>query len=374
MAIGKRKKERVNFNISGEKFETYQETLTRFPETLLGNYDEMQSYYEGRYNEYYFDRCRLCFESILFFHQSNGLLSCPMNVVLDKFISECEFFRIPNDSIVQLKIKEGRLISTNDTQTDSPNVPRMQKDMWAFLDCPESSEAARVYAIVSFHIIMISISCACLETIPALHVSYEFGENPWAIAELVLNIWFLVEFLARLVISPDKVEFVSSSLNWIDCGASVPYFVVPVFSDTEVINYGFLRVLKFVRVMRLFRLSKHSKRLKVVGEIIKSCVPDFQLLLLCFGIAIIFGGSFVYFTERTDDTTDFISIPSAFWWAIQAVTTLGYGDIVPQTLIGRLVAAMYSILGVMTLSLPVLAIVRKFTMFYEKNVECNPWD
>lgn len=82
----------------------------------------------------------------------------------------------------------------------------------------------------------------------------------------------------------------------------------------------------------------------------------------------------MYFTEKADDTTDFISIPSAFWWAIQTVTTVGYGDIVPQTVLGRLVAAMYSILGVMTLSLPVLAIVTKFVMFYERNVECSPLD
>lgn len=368
----KRDKERVRINISGEIFETYRDTLIRFPRTLLGEYDEIKYYYVECYNEYFFDRCRQCFGAIIFFYQSNGILSCPLNVNVDIFVKECEFFKIPYSFIVQMKIKEGKLPHLDEDEKIQVNIPRIQTELWFLLDYPESSEFARIYALISSCVIVISILCACLETIPNLHESKCFDEL--AIVELVTNIFFLVELVLRFLASPSKKNFIQSILNWIDASVSIPYFAVPLFSNKVVINIGFLRILKFVRVMRLFRLSKHSKRLKVVGEIIKSSIPDFQLLLLCFGIAIIFGGSFVYFTEKADDTTDFISIPSAFWWAIQTVTTVGYGDIVPQTVLGRLVAAMYSILGVMTLSLPVLAIVTKFVMFYERNVECSPLD
>jgi hypothetical protein len=133
-------------------------------------------------------------------------------------------------------------------------------------------------------------------------------------------------------------------------------------------SLGFLRILRFIRVIRLFRLSKHSKRLKVVGEIIKSSFGDFQLLMLCLAMLIIFGGSLMYYVEGGSGT-GFTSIPMSLWWAIQTITTLGYGDIVPSTFFGQVLSAGFMAFGALTISLPVLSIVTKFMTLYAKNIE-----
>ena len=100
-------KTRVAINISGEIFETFYETLERFPTTLLGSKDKRGPFYCSRTQQYFFDRDRLCFESILHFYQSNGTLKCPSGTPISLFEQECKYFCIPKRSIYSMKRQEG---------------------------------------------------------------------------------------------------------------------------------------------------------------------------------------------------------------------------------------------------------------------------
>ena len=72
--------------------------------------------------------------------------------------------------------------------------------------------------------------------------------------------------------------------------------------------------------------------------------------------------------------SNFPSIPCSLWWAIQTITTLGYGDIVPTTLCGKLLSAAFMAFGALTISLPVLSIVTKFMTLYAKNIESDTYN
>lgn len=365
---------RVSFNLSGEVFETYEKTLLRFPDTLLGNAKKRHQFYCLHSRQYYFDRSRLCFGAILYFYQSFGILSCPPDIPIDVFESECEFFGLPEDVVKKMKIKEGIIPGLNakgseDEEDEEPKACRA--GVWDLFENPETSKAAMIYALISLIAIWLSILSACLETVPSLKsTSATLTEDPWAVMELVLNLFFLVELLARLVSSPCKKTFVRSSLNLVDAIAIIPYFFSMIFTPNKVSSLGFLRILRFVRVMRLFRLSKHSKKLHVVGVIIKSSLGDFQLLMVCLSMLIVLGGSLMYYIEMYNpEGTDFTSIPNSLWWAIQTITTVGYGDVVPLSLLGKLVAATFMAFGALTITLPVLSIVIKFMTIYTKNIE-----
>ena len=101
------KPRRVVINISGEIFETFFNTLARFPMTLLGDKRKWVKHYCQYKQQFFFERNRLCFESILFFYQSNGTLNCPMGVSIDLFEQECRFFELPRKFIDQMKRDEG---------------------------------------------------------------------------------------------------------------------------------------------------------------------------------------------------------------------------------------------------------------------------
>ena len=77
----------------------------------------------------------------------------------------------------------------------------------------------------------------------------------------------------------------------------------------------------------------------------------------------------MYHIEHTTQDSKFTSIPFAMWWGIVTITTVGYGDVHPETTEGKLFAGCFMAFGVVTLSLPVLAIVTKFELFYEKNIK-----
>ena len=71
--------------------------------------------------------------------------------------------------------------------------------------------------------------------------------------------------------------------------------------------------------------------------------------------------------------SDFDSIPASLWWSVQTITSVGYGDMIPNTLLGRILASGFMLIGVATISLPILTIVTQFAVLYPKNVECETY-
>ena len=369
-----RSQTRVVLNISGQIFETLDQTLRKYPKTLLGDESKRARYLCRRTNQFFFDRNRQAFEAILFFYQSSGTLIRPPLMNMCEFERECIFFQLPDSSINAMKSKEG--VFYEDTHDDDDysvlsSVGGIHVKLWNILENPETSVYAMAFAIVSLIMIFVSVFVACLETVPSIHVLTKISnrfKDPWFLIELSLNSWFLLELSARFIFSPNKLRFLRSTLNVMDILAVVPYFFVLSF-DNDVSSLAFLRILRFFRVFRLFRLSKHSRRMQVIGEILKSSITDLQQLFLCLLILVVFGGSMLYFAERDTEDNQFKSIPDSLWWAIQTVVVLGYGDTVPVTVTGKILATGFMLFGALTIALPVLSIVMKFTSLYHQNIQ-----
>lgn len=382
--------QRVVINISGEIYETYVKTLQRFPRTLLGDFEKRNVYYCSTTQQYFFNRNRLCFGAILYFYQSCGMLTCPLDIKLEDFEQECLFFQLPIVSIKKMKMKRGIMVEDEDQNENEDeeeddeynesggNSSRSSKRSiikstthrkkcmnytWDVLENPETSYCASSYAVFSLFMVFVSVLVACMETVDDLQ------HLPWANMEFYLNIWFITELIFRTIFCPNKRKYFNSTMTWVDGLAVIPYFFTLLLDNRRQLNsLDFLRIIRFLKIMRLFRLSRHSKRLKIVGSIIKSSLGDLQLLLLCLSILMIFGGSLMYYIEGVDDKTQFQSIPQSLWWAVQTITTVGYGDITPSTEFGKILAASFMLFGAVTISLPVLSIVAKFTTLYSSNM------
>ena len=383
--------ERVVINVSGLRFETQLKTLNQFPDTLLGDPQKRNRYYDPLRNEYFFDRNRPSFDALLYYYQSGGRLRRPVNVPLDVFSEEIRFYDLGEEAIEKYREDEGYI------KEEEKPLPEneFQKKVWLLFEYPESSLGARLCAIFSVTIILLSIVIFCLETLPEFrhfrHVNStdngtalsleeddipKFNE-PFFIIETACIIWFTSELLVRFASCPDKLLFFKNIMNLIDIVAIIPYFITlgTVIADesksnNQAMSLAILRVIRLVRVFRIFKLSRHSKGLQILGQTLKASMRELGLLIFFLFIGVILFSSAVYFAEAdSKEKSQFNSIPDAFWWAVVTMTTVGYGDMRPIGVWGKLVGSLCAIAGVLTIALPVPVIVSNFNYFYHRETD-----
>ncbi|KAF7661189.1 hypothetical protein LDENG_00267170 [Lucifuga dentata] len=201
--------------------------------------------------------------------------------------------------------------------------------------------------------------------------------DPFFMVETMCIFWFSFELIMRFASAPSKIQFFKDVMNIIDFSAILPYFVTlgtELVKDNDAsatTSLAIIRVIRLVRVFRIFKLSRHSKGLQILGQTLKASMRELGLLIFFLLIGVILFSSAIYFAEADHTNTPFISIPHAFWWAVVTMTTVGYGDMSPETVWGKMVGSMCAIAGVLTISLPVPVIVSNFSYFYHRETECE---
>ena len=156
------RRQRITINVSGERYQTYVDTLERFPHTLLGCSENRDRFYDDVEDEYFFDRDRNAFSAILYYYQSGGQLYCPLTLPLHILVTEATFFKLGTDALKQvLDIEE------EETKADMPKN-KLQRKIWCLFEHPETSKAANLLTIFSVTIIVLSVTILCIETIPML--------------------------------------------------------------------------------------------------------------------------------------------------------------------------------------------------------------
>ncbi|XP_038623676.1 potassium voltage-gated channel subfamily A member 6-like [Tachyglossus aculeatus] len=215
-----------------------------------------------------------------------------------------------------------------------------------------------------------------------------FFADPFFLVETLCIVWFSFELLVRFSACPSKAHFSRNVMNVIDVVAIFPYFITlgtelgqppparpqssgggPNGQPQQAMSLAILRVIRLVRVFRIFKLSRHSKGLQILGQTLKASMRELGLLIFFLFIGVILFSSAVYFAEADDRDSHFSSIPDAFWWAVVTMTTVGYGDMYPLTVGGKIVGSLCAIAGVLTIALPVPVIVSNFNYFYHRETE-----
>lgn len=279
--------ERLTINVSGLRFETHLSTLNQFPNTLLGDPVRRNKYYDPVKKEYFFDRNRPSFDAILHFYQSCGRLRRPINVPLEVFAEEIKFFDLGENVLSRFREDEGFI---KEEEKPLPENNRQRK-FWLLFEYPESSWLARVIALASVTVILISIVIFCVETLPIFkpytlnitpynatqirELEVPSPNEPFFVIETMCIIWFTFELMVRFGSCPSKLLFFRNMMNFIDLIAIIPYFVTlgtllsgsgENASDSKTMSLAILRVIRLVRVFRIFKLSRHSKGLQILGR------------------------------------------------------------------------------------------------------------
>ncbi|XP_063386607.1 potassium voltage-gated channel protein Shaw isoform X2 [Cydia fagiglandana] len=410
---------RVVLNVGGIRHETYKATLKKIPATRLSRLTEALANYDPVLNEYFFDRHPGVFAQVLNYYRT-GKLHYPTDVCGPLFEEELEFWGLDANQVepccwmtyTQHRDTQETLavLDRLDLDTEKPSdeeVARkfgfeedyykgtvswwqqLKPQMWSLFDEPYSSNAAKVVGVISVFFICVSIISFCLKTHPDMRVpvikNYTVTTanqtQSWALdkvqtnahiaffyIECVCNAWFTLEILVRFISSPNKCEFIKSSVNIIDYIATMSFYIDLILQKyaSHVENADILEFFSIIRIMRLFKLTRHSSGLKILIQTFRASAKELTLLVFFLVLGIVIFASLVYYAERiqTNPHNDFNSIPLGLWWALVTMTTVGYGDMAPKTYVGMFVGALCALAGVLTIALPVPVIVSNFAMYY----------
>ncbi|XP_074798405.1 A-type voltage-gated potassium channel KCND2 isoform X2 [Natator depressus] len=374
----------IVLNVSGTQFQTWQDTLERYPDTLLGS-SERDFFYHAETQQYFFDRDPDIFRHILNFYRT-GKLHYPRQECISAYDEELAFFGIIPEIIGDCcyeEYKDRRRENAERLQDDADqdhaaesSLPSMttRERMWRAFENPHTSTLALVFYYVTGFFIAISVIANVVETVPC-------GVNPGRIKELPCGeryavaffcldtacvMIFTVEYLLRLVAAPNRYKFVRSVMSVIDVVAIMPYYIGLVMTDNEDVSGAFV-TLRVFRVFRIFKFSRHSQGLRILGYTLKSCASELGFLLFSLTMAIIIFATVMFYAEKGSSSSKFTSIPAAFWYTIVTMTTLGYGDMVPKTIAGKIFGSICSLSGVLVIALPVPVIVSNFSRIYHQN-------
>jgi voltage-gated potassium channel len=222
---------------------------------------------------------------------------------------------------------------------------------------PELGETRWDKVVNAFIIFLIisNVIVVILETVPSLHDRFE---TFFYYFDLISVIIFTIEYVLRVWSSDHdpkyrhsffgRIKYVFSAEGLIDLLAILPFYVHVVVG----LDLRMLRILRLLRFLRLFRLTAYMKSAKMIRNVFVKRASDLKLSVVLILILIIIASSVMYFAEHTAQPEVFSSIPATLWYAIVTLTTVGYGDMIPVTIIGKVMTGIIMLSGVAIFALP----------------------
>ncbi|XP_006184180.2 potassium voltage-gated channel subfamily V member 2 [Camelus ferus] len=413
----------LNVNVGGHSYHLDYTELACYPKTRLGRLATSTSRsrqlglcddYEAQTDEYFFDRDPEVFQLIYNFYASGVLLVrdelCPRSFLEElgywgvrlKYTPRCcrICFEERRDELSeQLKIQrelraQAQAEEAEELFQDMRFYGPQRRRLWNLMEKPFSSVAAKAIGVASSLFVLISVVALALNTVEEMQQHAEQGAGggyprPFLEhVEMLCMAFFTLEFLLRLASTPDLRRFARSALNLVDLVAILPLYLQlllecftsedqlrgkgsPREHDLETVGRvgkvgQVLRVMRLMRIFRILKLARHSTGLRAFGFTLRQCYQQVGCLMLFITMGILTFAAAVYSVEHDVRGTNFTSIPHAWWWAAVSISTVGYGDVYPETHLGRLFAFLCIAFGIILNGMPISILYNKFSDYYSK--------
>lgn len=207
--------------------------------------------------------------------------------------------------------------------------------------------AGKSFDVALMCFIVLSILLVIVESMQNIPVSFQ----PYLrILEYVFTFFFTVEYLLRLYCSPNPKKYALSFFGIIDLLATLPFYISWFFGSAR-----YLLIVRTFRLIRVFRIFKLFNFLSEGNLLMRSLYNSSQKLIVFFLfvlILVISIGTLMYMVEGQEPGTAFTDIPTSIYWAVVTMTTVGYGDITPVTMVGRFLSAIVMLLGYTIIAVP----------------------
>ncbi|MFV1448029.1 ion transporter [Maribacter sp. HS] len=216
---------------------------------------------------------------------------------------------------------------------------------------------SRVFAYFIQALIFISIISFSYETIPDLDVT---TRKVLRAIEVFCVIIFSIEYLLRIYVADHKLKFVFNFYGVIDFLAILPFYLA------LGIDLRSLRALRFLRLFRILKLMRYNRAIKHFTKAIALAKEEILLFLIVTLILIYFSAVGIYYFENEVQPENFSSIFDSLWWAIITLTTVGYGDVYPVTVGGKVFTFFILMIGLGIVAIPTGIISSALTKSVDK--------
>lgn len=214
--------------------------------------------------------------------------------------------------------------------------------------------SGKLFDIVLLIAILASILLVMLESVSSFDEKYHDFLN---ISEWIITILFTLEYILRMVTVKKPMKYVTSFFGIIDLLSTVPKYLSMIFIGTHALVA--LRALRLLRVFRILKLARYLGASNQLANAIKASKAKIAVFLFAVIIASVIFGTIMYLVEGEEN--GFTNIPKSVYWCIVTLTTVGFGDIAPQTPLGQLIATIIMILGYGIIAVPTGIVSAEFT-------------
>jgi len=302
-----------------------------------------------------------------------------------------------------------------------PPAQKLRIQLFLLFEEPTSSPAAQAVSLFILGCIVFSIALFVAETMPSLKP--HIAPSAWHGLELFCTLVFTVEYVTRLcvctVAGKTVCGFIKAPMNVIDIVAILPFYLWAALQNVPAIRaLGVLRTVRLVRLFRVLKLGRYSAGMQLMFVALKNSSQAALVLMFFLVIGLVLFSSAVYYAEKvscpdqeelslaraTDGSNrtqlqqyvqecfDSVASSSSFgiccndygapmafptiieatWWSIVTMTTVGFGDVVPQTTLGRIVGGITMLSGILLIALPIAIIGTKFQEAYDDYIAQQP--
>lgn len=239
------------------------------------------------------------------------------------------------------------------------------RERWHTVIFEADTKEGRLFDVVLTVLILLSVLVVCCESVASIRLAWGFELR---VIEWVVTAVFTVEYIARLLIVRRRLSYALSFYGVIDLLSILPSYLSLALGSFESLLV--IRVLRLLRVFRIFRLLQLVRAARLLDLALRAAAGKLIVFLGAVLTLVTLIGGVMYVVEG--ELNGFTSIPQACYWTIVTMTTVGYGDIVPQTTLGRLIASVVMILGYALIAVPTGIVTVELTKATSINTQACP--
>lgn len=213
---------------------------------------------------------------------------------------------------------------------------------------------ARLVRFAIAALIVINVVALVVESVPGVRVA---APGLFQAIEAISVTVFLVEYALRWWAVPEKPGFshpVSGRLRWMCTPMAIVDLVsvLPALLAATSIDLRAMRLLRLMRILRVIKFGRYSLAAQTLTNVLRAKAADLLSLLFLLVIVLLMASTVMFFFEHEAQPHAFSSIPATMWWGIVTLTTIGYGDMAPVTVAGRLLGSVIAVVGIGMFALP----------------------
>jgi len=236
-------------------------------------------------------------------------------------------------------------VLTDSTDRTDPSEPSPWRASLYEIIFGANTPAGKAFDILLIFCILASIAVVMLDSIQAVRIRYD----SWlTVAEWTFTILFTIEYILRLICVQKPLHYARSFFGLVDFLSTIPTYISLLVPGGHY--FLVIRTLRLLRVFRILKLVPYSNEARHLMRALKNSGRKLAVFLFAVLVLVVMLGSLMYVIEGQKN--GFTSIPRSVYWAIVTLTTVGYGDISPQTPLGQTLAAVIMILGYSIIAVP----------------------